>query len=134
MPQTKRCGFNFGPRQSGESIDSVTLPAWCSGEPRLFVQIMRQALESAHVTASLALWIDLIFGWRQSGRPAVDSVNCYHPACYFGYPVEQITDTVRRKAIETMIKTWGQTPKQLFVGAPHPQPSRRLAGKLRFAS
>jgi hypothetical protein len=32
----------------------------------------------------------------------------------FGYPVEQISDTVHRKAIETMIKTWGQTPKQIF--------------------
>ena len=28
--------------------------------------------------------------------------------------MEQITDSVHRKAIETMIKTWGQTPKQLF--------------------
>lgn len=28
--------------------------------------------------------------------------------------MEQISDPVQRKAIETMIKTWGQTPKQLF--------------------
>ncbi len=79
---------------------------------------MRQALESSHTTSNLHLWIDLIFGYKQSGRPALESINCYHPACYFGYPVDEISDTVRRKAIETMIKTWGQTPKQLFT-TPH---------------
>lgn len=33
--------------------------------------------------------------------------------------MEQIQDPVHRKAIETMIKTWGQTPKQLFTSS-HP--------------
>ena len=36
--------------------------------------------------------------------------------------MEQISDPVHRKAIETMIKTWGQTPKQLFTSS-HPQSS-----------
>lgn len=81
---------------------------------------MRQALESNHVTCNLNYWIDLIFGYKQSGKSAIDAINCYHPACYFGYPVEQISDTVHRRAIETMIKTWGQTPKQLFASS-HPQ-------------
>lgn len=130
---TNRCGFNFGLRQSGEDIDCVTLPAWCQNKPRLFVQIMRQALESTYVTANLNLWIDLIFGYKQNGSRALESINCYHPACYFGYPVEQITDTVHRKAIETMIKTWGQTPKQLFTSSPHPQASRKLASKQKFS-
>jgi hypothetical protein len=86
---------------------------------------MRQALESAHTTANLHSWIDLIFGYKQNGRHALEALNCYHPACYFGYPVDQISDTVSRKAIETMIKTWGQTPKQLFATGPHPPASRR---------
>lgn len=115
-----RQGFNFGLRQSGEDIDNVTLPAWCKYNPRFFILIMRQSLESNHVTCNLNYWIDLIFGFKQSGKAAIDSINCYHPACYFGYPVEQIQDTVHRRAIETMIKTWGQTPKQLFT-SPHPQ-------------
>ena len=117
---TNRQGFNFGARQNGDYIDNVVLPAWCRHEPRLFVHVMRQALESDHVTCGLHDWIDLIFGYKQSGRAAHDSINMYHPACYFGYPVEQIADPVHRAAIETMIKTWGQTPKQLFAAA-HPQ-------------
>ena len=39
---------------------------------------------------------------------------------YFGVDVDSIEDPVRRRAVKTMIKTYGQTPKQLFKG-PHPQ-------------
>jgi hypothetical protein len=119
---TNRQEFNFGVRQNGDGIDNVVLPLWCQSNPRLFIIIMRQALESNYVTNNLNNWIDLIFGYKQSGKAALDAINCYHPACYFGYPVEQISDPVQRKAIETMIKTWGQTPKQLFTSnTPHPQ-------------
>ena len=40
---------------------------------------------------------------------------------YFGMDVENIADEVRKNAIKTMIKTYGQTPKQLFRN-PHPTP------------
>jgi lysosomal-trafficking regulator len=117
---TNNQGFNFGQRQNGDNIDNVILPKWCKGDPRLFVNVMRQALESRYVTTNLNNWIDLIFGYKQSGKAAIDSINCFHPAVYFGYPVDQIADNVSRKAIETMIKTWGQTPKQIFT-SPHPK-------------
>ena len=119
---TNRQEFNFGVRQNGDGIDNVVLPLWSQSNPRLFIMVMRQALESNYVTNNLNNWIDLIFGYKQSGKAALEAINCYHPACYFGYPVEQISDPVQRKAIETMIKTWGQTPKQLFTtNTPHPQ-------------
>ncbi len=38
---------------------------------------------------------------------------------YFGIDTSTIGDPVRRRAVETMIKTYGQTPKQLFQGL-HP--------------
>ena len=111
--------FNFGLRQNGDSIDDVILPPWCNNNTRLFMMGMRQALESEYVSSNLNLWIDLIFGYKQNGKIAIDAINRYHPACYFGYPVEQISDTLQRRAIETMIKTWGQTPKKIF-DSPHP--------------
>lgn len=114
--------FNFGLRQNGESIDNVQLPLWSKQDPRLFICVLRQAIESEYVTQNLNYWIDLIFGYKQNKKAALDAINCYHPACYFGYPVEQITDDLLRKAIETMIKTWGQTPKQIFSTS-HPQPN-----------
>jgi hypothetical protein len=40
---------------------------------------------------------------------------------YFGIDVDAIEDPMHRNAIKTMVKTYGQTPKQLFK-APHPLP------------
>lgn len=73
-------GFDFGVRQSGERVDSVQLPPWCLNDPRLFVLIHRQALESAYVRENLPHWIDLVFGYKQSGKAAVDAINVFHPA------------------------------------------------------
>lgn len=73
-------GFDFGVRQSGERVDSVQLPPWCLNNPRLFILIHRQALESAHVRENLPHWIDLVFGYKQSGKAAVDAINVFHPA------------------------------------------------------
>ena len=39
-----------------------------------------QALESSHVSAKLHLWVDLIFGYKQSGEAAKQALNVYHPA------------------------------------------------------
>jgi len=41
---------------------------------------------------------------------------------YYGVEVESIVDSVKRNAVRTMIRTTGQTPKQLFR-APHPSSS-----------
>ena len=79
---TNKQGFNFGVRQNGDAIDNVILPPWSQSNPRLFILIMRQALESNYVSCNLNNWIDLIFGFKQSGRAALDAINCYHPACY----------------------------------------------------
>ena len=38
---------------------------------------------------------------------------------YFGTDVDAENDPVKRNALETMIKTYGQTPRQLFT-TPHP--------------
>ncbi|XP_064622032.1 lysosomal-trafficking regulator-like isoform X2 [Lineus longissimus] len=111
-------GYAFGHRQTGEQVDDVTLPKWCQCDARLFTLVNRQALESAHVTQNLHNWIDLVFGYKQTGKAAVEAVNVFHPSTYFGVNVDAIQDPLKRKAMETMIKTYGQTPKQLF-DSPH---------------
>ncbi|XP_070578950.1 lysosomal-trafficking regulator-like isoform X2 [Ptychodera flava] len=112
--------YNFGHKQSGEKVDHVILPPWAKQNPRLFVLIHRQALESDYVSHHLHGWIDLVFGYKQKGKAAVEAINVFHPATYFGLDVTRIEDRVKRRAIETMIKTYGQTPKQLFSN-PHSQ-------------
>lgn len=75
--------FNFGIRQSGEPVDNVHLPPWSRESSRLFVLIHRQALESDIVRRNLHRWIDLVFGCRQIGQAAVESLNVFHPAVCF---------------------------------------------------
>ncbi|KAL0267522.1 UNVERIFIED_CONTAM: hypothetical protein PYX00_009770 [Menopon gallinae] len=112
-------GFNFGVRQNGEVVDNVELPPWCKNDPRKFIFVHRQALESDYVTENLPYWIDLVFGFKQTGKAAIEAINVFHPATYCGFDVESISDPVERTAWETMVKTYGQTPKQLFK-QPHP--------------
>ncbi|KAJ3091789.1 hypothetical protein HK102_013434 [Quaeritorhiza haematococci] len=63
--------FDFGTNQKGEKIDNVVLPAWAHGDPKIFIQKHREALESEYVSAHLHEWIDLIFGYKQQGEEAV---------------------------------------------------------------
>ncbi|XP_061083889.1 lysosomal-trafficking regulator-like isoform X5 [Conger conger] len=112
-----REGFDFGVRQNGERVDHVSLPPWARNDPRLFVLIHRQALESDQVSQTLCHWIDLVFGVKQKGKAAIQAVNVFHPATYFGMDVSAVEDPVQRRALETMIKTYGQMPRQLFSSA-----------------
>uniref|UniRef100_A0A673GP73 Lysosomal-trafficking regulator-like n=1 Tax=Sinocyclocheilus rhinocerous TaxID=307959 RepID=A0A673GP73_9TELE len=109
-----REGFDFGVRQNSERVNHVNLPPWARNDPRLFILIHRQALESDQVSQTLCQWIDLVFGLKQKGKAAVQAMNVFHPATYFGMDVSAVEDPVQRRALETMIKTYGQTPRQLF--------------------
>ena len=111
--------FNFGERQNGKLVHHVTLPPWSGNDSRLFIFIHRQALESYQVSQNLHHWIDLVFGWKQIGEEAKKAVNVFHPMTYFGRDIDSEDDPVKRTALETMIKTYGQTPRQLFT-QPHP--------------
>lgn len=77
--------FNFGVRQSGDRVNDVDLPPWSRGDARLFVLIHRQALESAHARENLPFWIDLVFGYKQTGKAAVDAINVFHPAVQYQF-------------------------------------------------
>jgi len=71
-------GFNFGKRQTGDQVNDVKLPEWCASSARNFMLIHRQAFESEFVRRNLHQWIDLIFGFKQKGKTAVEAVNVFH--------------------------------------------------------
>ncbi|KFU89550.1 Lysosomal-trafficking regulator, partial [Chaetura pelagica] len=119
-------GFDFGVRQNGDRVNHVNLPPWARNDPRLFILIHRQALESDHVSQTICHWIDLVFGYKQKGKASVQAINVFHPATYFGMDVSAVEDPVQRRALETMIKTYGQTPRQLFHAAHVSRPGSRL--------
>lgn len=112
--------FEFGKLQNGESSHDVELPPWAKGDPKIFIAKNREALESSYVSANLHLWIDLIFGYKQSGEEAVKALNVFHHLSYSGaINLDNINDEVEKRAVIGMINNFGQTPCKLF-NRPHP--------------
>jgi len=64
-------------------------------------------------------WIDLIFGYKQRGKEAIDANNVFFHLTYEGaIDFTAITDPIERKSIESQIQNFGQVP---FL-PPLPQP------------
>jgi WD40 repeat protein len=115
-------GYNFGVRQgNGGKIDNVVLPRWAKGDPHIFIQKHREALESPYVSMHLHKWIDLIFGFKQQGEAAIEATNVFHYLSYQGAKdLDSIEDAHERLATIGIIHNFGQTPQQIFQRA-HPQ-------------
>ena len=112
-------GFDFGVKQNQTRVNDVVLPRWAS-TPEEFVLRHRQALESEYVSAHLHQWIDLIFGYKQTGAEAHAAHNVFYYLTYEGaVDVDAIESPLERRAIEAQINNFGQTPCQLFR-KPHP--------------
>lgn len=60
------------------------MPPWAKQDPREFIRAHREALECDYVSQNLHHWIDLIFGYKQQGPPAVEAVNVFHHLFYEG--------------------------------------------------
>ncbi|XP_059755962.1 WD repeat- and FYVE domain-containing protein 4 isoform X2 [Balaenoptera ricei] len=117
----------FGCMQDGTALGDVQLPPWADGDPRKFISLHRQALESDFVSANLHHWIDLIFGCKQQGSAAVEAVNTFHPYFYGDkMDLSSISDPLIRSTILGFVSNFGQVPKQLFT---KPHPARTTAGK-----
>lgn len=126
--------INFGKRFNGTTVNNVQLPPWANDSPEQFVQILRDALESDHVSKNLHHWIDLIFGYKQRGEEALKANNLFFHLCYEGaIDLDNINDLAKRHAFEVQISEFGQIPKQLFTKphvqkiVPKPVPMRRFS-------
>ena len=123
--------FNLGKKQDGTMLDDVILPPWASS-PEEFVRIQREALESDYVSEHLNDWIDLIFGYKQRGKPAEDSLNVFYYLTYEGaVDLDSIKDEAQRRATESQIDNFGQTPSQLLK---KPHPKRFVTSKKIYSS
>lgn len=113
--------YDFGLLQNmTTAIDSVELPPWAKGDPKIFIAKQREALESPYVTQNLHHWIDLVFGCKQKGDAAIEAVNVFHHLSYQGAKdLDTIDDPVERLATIGIIHNFGQTPHQIF-SRPHP--------------
>lgn len=127
--------YHFGVKQDGEPIGDICLPPWAKGCPEEFVSKNREALESEYVSSNLHQWIDLVFGYKQRGKPAVEAANIFYYLTYEdAVDLDTMDDELQRSAIEDQIANFGQTPIQLFRKK-HPRrgPPIPIAHPLRFA-
>lgn len=113
--------YDFGTRQGdGGTVNTVELPPWANGDPKIFIARHREALESEYVSQHLHQWIDLVFGHKQRGEAALEATNVFDHLSYHGAvdldTIANLTD--RAVAIDT-IHNFGQTPHQVFQ-RPHP--------------
>ena len=104
--------LNLPKRTDGTSLDNVELPNWALNTSD-FVWTMRRYLECQPVQKKMALWIDLIFGYKQRGKAAVDAVNVFHPLSYCD--CKRSTNPQEKAAEEASIINFGQCPKQIFT-------------------
>jgi WD40 repeat protein len=120
--------LNLGQRQINDSsINHVYLPAWSRCSSIEFIRLHRAALESDYVSSQLHDWIDLIWGYKQQGPDAVKSLNVFYYLTYAGrVDIDKITDPIVRKATIEQIRSFGQTPMQLFTKA---HPHKKLQAK-----
>ncbi|KAK1395990.1 Beach domain-containing protein b [Heracleum sosnowskyi] len=127
--------YHFGVKQDGKPLADVCLPPWAKGSPEEFISRNREALESEYVSSNLHHWIDLVFGYKQRGKPAAEAANVFYYLTYEGaVDLDLVEDELQRSAIEDQIANFGQTPIQIFLKK-HPRrgPPVPIAHPLHFA-
>uniref|UniRef100_A0AAX7SIJ4 Neurobeachin n=1 Tax=Astatotilapia calliptera TaxID=8154 RepID=A0AAX7SIJ4_ASTCA len=117
--------YSLGVMEDGTVVSDVDLPPWAK-TPEEFVRINRLALESEFVSCQLHQWIDLIFGYKQQGPEAARALNVFYYLTYEGaVNLSSINDPMLREAVESQIRSFGQTPCQLLI-EPHPPRSSAM--------
>lgn len=113
-------GFDLGLEGNGD----VILPPWADNAVD-FVAKHREALESDYVGKHIGQWIDLIFGYKQSGNEALEANNLFHHYCYSSCVTPDVLqDHDLLCEIQNHAGSFGIIPRRLFV-APHPnRPSK----------
>ncbi|XP_021756984.1 protein GFS12-like isoform X2 [Chenopodium quinoa] len=60
-------------------MSDLSVPSW-AGSPQEFIKFHRDALESERVSREIHNWIDITFGYKMSGQPAVAAKNVMLPS------------------------------------------------------
>ena len=95
----------LGNLQEGGSVGDVKLPPWAK-DAFDFVRINRAALESDYVSDNLPAWIDLIFGYKQTGPNAIAAKNVFYYLTYENsINIDSIEDPLQREAAKVCFAT-----------------------------
>ena len=114
--------FNFGVTTENVKVDNVLLPNWALNSPRFFSKMLKKSLETEIVSLHINHWIDLIFGYKQTGSNAVESFNILREICsHFDPNSIKDKDEIEQKISE--LCEMGINPIQLF-NKPHAKRER----------
>lgn len=96
-------------------IDNVEIPAW-SKDASYFVYMNKIILESQFVSDKINNWIDLVYGSKQKGKEAENSMNLFWNYTYENeIDIDHIKENNMEEYLSYMSKVeFGQTPTQLF--------------------
>ncbi|KRX06583.1 WD40-repeat-containing domain [Pseudocohnilembus persalinus] len=106
--------YDFGEQQTGLRVHNVILPEYSQKNPYKFVCDMRQFMESNYTSNNINNWIDLIFGYKQQGKAAIDSINVFYYLTYEDNINMDNVDEDEKESIITQIQNFGQIPHQIF--------------------
>lgn len=121
--------FNLGI----EGGNDVVLPNWASS-PSDFILKHREALESDFVGQHINDWIDLVFGYKQKGKNAVEADNTFHPYCYGDSITKKVLkDPELLLEIQQHAGSFGIIPRQVFTKK-HPQRQLPNLGLLAYVT
>lgn len=87
----------------------------------LFISMNRKYLEES---SNLNNWIDLIFGYKQSGPEALKSKNIFLPTAYHNSTPE--ANMMDKDVFEAHVNNFGQCPTQLIKDKSHPSRTERV--------
>lgn len=112
----------------GRKVNDVILPEWANSAID-FIYKMRKALESDYVSSHINNWIDLFWGFKQTGEEAIKADNVYNHDMYKeSWTDYSLKNPVRRSEIEATMCHVGQIPNKLF-NEPHPTRLQNLPKK-----
>ena len=110
--------FDLGYLPNGTQIGDVILPKWAKSAEQ-FIFLHKKALESDYISEHISDWIDLIWGYKQTGEEAENADNTYDPRLYPDV-WQKYTKPEDKDTIEAILHHIGSIPHKLF-DAPHPR-------------
>lgn len=125
--------LDLGICQTNERVHHVGLPEWANKNPYLFTYVMARLLESPSITLTLKNWIDLVFGYKQTGEEAEKAQNVFYHLTYEDAVDMDALRDLDRQGVETQVVHFGQTPSKLFL-KPHPGPTVGSSNTWRLRS
>lgn len=109
-----------------EINENVALPEW-SSTPYRYIDVMRKNLET---TSNLNDWIDLIFGYKETGEAALQAKNLFLPTSYHSSTPDSLN--MEPSVFEAQVINFGQCPIQLFFK--HHQPRKHKLPLINFTT